>query len=132
MEEQIRLQQETSESCAVSASSTGRSHFGSVEPTPVVENGEVKDLAVSPHNVAQDIIESFMVAANVAMAQFLKEKAPCPFVAWSGPRSAGWHSKHRRKVWLQTSIEPDPRSLSEFLDQRRAADPVHFPIFRSR
>ena len=48
--------------------------FGSVEATPVVENGEVKDLTVSRHNVAEDIIESFMVAANVAMARYLKEK----------------------------------------------------------
>ena len=39
-----------------------------------MENGELKDLIVSQHNVAEDIIESFMVAANVAMAQYLKEK----------------------------------------------------------
>jgi len=30
---------------------------------------------VTRHNVAEDIIESFMVAANVAMAKFLKEKS---------------------------------------------------------
>ena len=45
--------------------------FGSIEATPVVENDQVKDLTVTSHNVAQDIIESFMVAANVAMAEYL-------------------------------------------------------------
>jgi exoribonuclease R len=35
--------------------------FESVETTPVLQNGEVTDLAVSRRTVADDIIESFMV-----------------------------------------------------------------------
>ena len=128
MEEQIRLQQETSEKLRGFRKQHGALTFGSVEPTPVVENGEVKDLAVSPHNVAQDIIESFMVAANVAMAQFLKEKGSLSIrrvvrtpKRWDGIQNIA------AKFGFKLPSEPDPRSLSEFLDQRRAADPVHFP-----
>jgi len=73
-----------------------------------------------------------MVAANVAMClQFLKKKASLsPFASVvQDPEALGWHSKHRRKVWLQTSIpKPDPRSLSEFSwNQRRAADRLISP-----
>src|ERR1035437_2456919 len=74
MEAQLRLQQETSERLRGLRKQHGALTFGSIEATPVVENGEVKDLVVSQHNVADDIIESFMVAANTAIALLLKEK----------------------------------------------------------
>ena len=48
----------------------------------MIENGQVKDLVVAPHNVAEDIIESFMVAANVAMAQHLKDAGRRACGAW--------------------------------------------------
>ena len=68
MEAQLRLQQETAEKLRGLRKQHGALTFGSVEATPVVENGQVKDLAINRHNVAEDIIESFMVAANVTMA----------------------------------------------------------------
>src|SRR5712671_745545 len=66
MEAQLRLQLELSGQLRGLRKKQGALTFGSIEATPVVENGQVKDLEVSAHNVAQDIIESFMVAANVA------------------------------------------------------------------
>ena len=75
MEAQLRLQLEVSEMLRSIRKQHGTLVFGKVEATPVVENGEVKDLTILRHNVAEDIIESFMVAANVAMAQYLKEAA---------------------------------------------------------
>src|SRR5260370_5990501 len=74
MEAQLRLQQSVSERLLGLRRQRGSLTFGSTEPQPVVQNGEVKDLAVSRHTVAEDIIESFMVTANMAMAQDLKEK----------------------------------------------------------
>jgi VacB/RNase II family 3'-5' exoribonuclease len=74
MEAQLRLQQEASERLQVIRKQHGSLTFGSVEATPVLQNGEVTELAVSQHTMADDIIENFMVAANVAMAQFLKGK----------------------------------------------------------
>jgi exoribonuclease II len=128
MEAQIRLQQETSEKLLGIRKQHGALTFGSVEPTPVMENGEVKDLTVSQHNVADDIIESFMVAANVAMAEFLKEKGSLSIrrvvrtpKRWDGIQNIA------AKFGVKLPSEPDPRALSEFLDQRKTADPVHFP-----
>ena len=101
--------------------------FGSVEATPVVENGEVKDLTVNQHNVAEDIIESFMVAANVAMARYLKEKGSLSIRrVVRTPRRWDRIQAIAAQFGAKLPAAPDPRALSEFLDQRKAADPLHF------
>ena len=128
MEAQLRLQRETSEQLRGLRKQHGALTFGSVEATPVVENGEVKDLIVHPHNVAEDIIEGFMVAANVAMARYLKEKGSLSIRrVVRTPRR--WDRIQTIAAQFGASLPsaPDPRALSEFLDQRKAADPLHFP-----
>jgi len=78
--------------------------------------------------VAEDIIESFMVAANVAMAKYLREKASLAIrrvvrtpKRWEGIQIIA------AKFGIKLPATPDPRALSDFLDQRQAADPAHFP-----
>src|SRR6185312_8152076 len=73
MEAQLRLQVEASEKLRGIRRARGTLSFASVEATPVMEGNEVKGLTVTTHTIAADIIESFMVAANVAMAQHLRE-----------------------------------------------------------
>jgi exoribonuclease-2 len=128
MEAQIRLQQETSQRLRGIRKKQGALTFGSVEATPVVENGEVKDLAVRRHNAAEDIIESFMVAANVAMAQFLKEKSSLSIRrVVRTPRRWDRIQAIAAQYHVALPSTPDQRALSEFLEQRKAADAVHFP-----
>jgi VacB/RNase II family 3'-5' exoribonuclease len=128
MEAQLQLQRETSERLRKIRKQRGMLAFASVEPTPVVEQGEVKDLTVRKHNVAEDIIESFMVAANVAMARFLKEKGSLSIrrVVKTPKR---WD--RIQAIAAQSGVKlpdtPDQRALSDFLEQRKAADPIHFP-----
>jgi len=128
MEAQLRLQAETSEKLRGIRKQHGALTFGSVEATPVVENGEVKDLVLRCHNLAEDIIESFMVAANVAMAQHLKEKG-----SLSLRRVVRTPKRWDRIVAIagQFGVKlpsaPDSRGLSEFLERRKAADPIQFP-----
>jgi exoribonuclease-2 len=128
MESQLRLQLELSTRLRSLRKQQGALTFGSIEAAPVLENGEVKDLAVGAHNVAQDIIESFMVAANVAMAQHLSEKA-----AFSIRRVVRTPKRWDRiqeiaaQFGTQLPATPDSRALGVFLDQRKAADPLHFP-----
>src|SRR6185437_6859623 len=64
MEPQLRLQAELSQKLRGLRKQRGSLVFGSIEALPVVQDGEVKDLTVVRHNVAESIIESFMVAAN--------------------------------------------------------------------
>jgi exoribonuclease-2 len=128
MEAQLRLQLETSGRLRDLRKKQGALAFGSIEATPVVQNGEVEDLAVTHHTVAEDIIESFMVAANVAMARHLREKGALSLrrvvrtpKRWDGIQLIA------AKFGVKLPATPDPRALSDFLAQRQAADPLHFP-----
>ncbi len=128
MEAQLRLQLETSKHLRALRQSHGALTFDSVEATPIVQNGEVKDLAVHQHTVAEDIIESFMVAANVAMAQFLRERN-CLSLRRVVRTPKRWDGIQliATKFGVKLPDAPDPRALSDFLTQRKIADPEHFP-----
>jgi exoribonuclease-2 len=128
MEAQLRLQHETSQLLRGLRKQHGTLTFGSIEATPVVENGEVKDLTIRGHNAAEDIIESFMVAANVAMARFLKEKNALSIRrVVQTPRRWDRIQTLAATFGVHLPSTPDPKALSQFLDQRQAADPDHFP-----
>jgi exoribonuclease-2 len=128
MEAQIRLQLEISQHLRGWRQRQGTLTFESVEATPVVQNGEVKDLTVRQHTVAEDIIESFMVAANVAMAQFLRERG-CLSIRRVVRTPKRWDGIQiiAAKFGVKLPDAPDPRALSDFLAQRKIADPAHFP-----
>ena len=129
MEAQLRLQLDLAQRLRRLRKSQGALTFGSVEPVAVVQNGQVQDLAVHRHTVAEDIIESFMVSANVAMAQHLREKGALSIrrvvrtpKRWDGIQIIA------AKFGVKLPDTPDPRALEDFLDKRQtAADPAHFP-----
>jgi exoribonuclease-2 len=128
MEAQLRLQQKTSEKLRGLRKVQGALTFGSIEATPVVENGQVKDLQIRQHNVAEDIIESFMVAANVAMAEYLKEKGSLSLRrVVRVPKRWDRIQAIASQFGVQLPSTPNPRALCQFLEARQAADPVHFP-----
>jgi len=128
MEAQIRLQQQLAVELRDLRKKQGTLAFASVEAEPIVENGEVKDLVVDQHNVAEDIIESFMVAANVAMAQYLKEKGLLAIRrVVKTPKRWDRIQAIAAQFGVKLPTLPDSRALADFLDQRKAADPVHFP-----
>jgi exoribonuclease II len=82
---------------------------------------------VSQHNAAKDIIESLMVAANVAMARYLKERHSLS-IRRVVRRPRRWDRIRVIAAQFGATLPevPDPRALSEFLDQRQVTDPVHF------
>ncbi len=127
MEAQLRLQLDLSERLRRQRKLHGALTFGSVEPIAVVQNGQVQSLAVQQHTVAEYIIESFMVAANVAMAQHLREKGALSIrrvvrtpKRWDGIQIIA------AKFGVNLPATPDPRALADFLEKRQAADPDHF------
>jgi exoribonuclease II len=128
MEAQLRMQLELSGRLRGIRKKQGALTFESIEATPVIENGEVKNLAISSHNVAQDIIESFMIAANVAMAQYLIEKTSASIRrVVRTPRRWDRIQAIAAQFGVDLPATPTPRALGDFLDRRKAADPLHFP-----
>jgi len=127
MEAQLRQQRETSEKLLGIRKQHGSLTFESVETTPVMQNGEVKDLVVARRTAADDIIESFMVAANVAMALHLKEKGSLSIRRVVRiPKRWDRIQAIASELGVKLPAAPDPRALSVFLDQRRTLDPAHF------
>src|SRR5882762_5806627 len=128
MAEQLKLQMTVSTKLREWRKRQGTLAFARPEVVPVVENGQVKDLKVAQHTVAEDIIESFMVAANVAMAQFLKEQGSlCIRRVVKTPRRWERIVAIGAQYGAQLPATPDARALAEFLETRHKADPEHYP-----
>jgi exoribonuclease-2 len=127
MEDQLRLQRATAEQLRRVRKEHGALTFGSVEAVPIMSDGKI-DLKLRQHTVAEEIIESFMVAANVAMAEYLKERglASIRRVVRTPKR---WDRIQALAAQLGTSLpdQPNARALAEFLERRKAVDAVHFP-----
>lgn len=128
MDAQLRLQLETSNRLGALRKQQGALTFGSIEATPIVQDGQVKDITFNHRTVADDIIENFMVSANVAMARYLRGKgALCLRRVVRTPKHWDGIQFIATKFDVKLPATPDPRALSQFLEQRQAADPVHFP-----
>jgi VacB/RNase II family 3'-5' exoribonuclease len=128
MDAQLRLQRAIADKLRELRKQRGALAFESNEAVPVVSNGRVTGLEVERHNAAEDIIENFMVAANVAMAQRLKEHGlPALRRVVRTPKRWDRIQAIAAEFDVKLPDTPDPKSLADFLDQRRAADPDHFP-----
>ncbi|MFN0278063.1 MAG: RNB domain-containing ribonuclease [Pyrinomonadaceae bacterium] len=128
LKEQIELQREAAIRLRSYRQSKGALEFESIEASAVVEDGEIKGLKSIQSNSARRLIENFMVAVNVEMAEFLEAHGSVSLrrvvktpAHWDGiVRIAAEHSEHLPE-------QPDQPALAAFLEKRRAADPEHFP-----
>ncbi|HSS21653.1 MAG TPA: RNB domain-containing ribonuclease [Pyrinomonadaceae bacterium] len=129
LEAQIRLQAESAKDLAQIRKEHGALEFGTIQATPVVdESGTVIELAVVEENSARNLIANFMIAANVAMAQFLTEKdGPTLRRIVRTPRDWSRIVEIAAEHGAKLPATPDSRALGEFLQQQKVADPLHFP-----
>ncbi|MDB4899230.1 MAG: ribonuclease [Gemmatimonadetes bacterium] len=128
LEEQLWLQDRCASLLKGLRERAGALEFETVEATAVGQNGKVQSIAVTRKNRARDLIEDFMIGANVAIAQYLAEQG----------RSAIRRVVRVPKRWnrivdiaagfgVSLPAQPDAMALSGFLTTRRAADPLRFP-----
>ncbi len=129
MEAQIRLQFEAAQHLRQMRREHGALELDTIEASPVMTtDGKVTDLEVTERNSARDLIENFMIAANVAMAQFLEAKG-----GFSLRRVVRTPEHWSRIVEIAESLRdtlpagPDSRALADFMARRKVADPAHFP-----
>jgi len=125
--EQLRLQAEVAQRLRLFRERGGTLDLESIEPQLVMARGRVVDIGQSRRNRARDMIESFMVAANTAMALFLGDRrVPSLRRVVRTPRR--WD----RLVSLAADIgetlpaEPDRAALGAFLARRKEAEPARF------
>jgi exoribonuclease-2 len=129
LEAQIKLQYEIADRLGDFRREHGALDLGTIQATPIMDDhGKVIDLGVVEPNSARDLIANFMIAANVAMAEFLEAKGGPSLRRvvrtpkyWS--RIVEIASEHGEEL----PDTPDSRALANFLVRRKIADPIHFP-----
>ncbi|HYY57816.1 MAG TPA: RNB domain-containing ribonuclease, partial [Pyrinomonadaceae bacterium] len=126
--DQLRLQDEATERLRALRRRSGALNLQTIEARPVAVDGRVVDLVTTEHNRARDIIESFMVAANTEMAEFLEDEG-VPSIRRVVRTPERWPriAEIARRFGENLPDEPDSLALASFLTRRKAADPLHFP-----
>ena len=129
LEAQLRLQSESAKDLEEVRKQSGALELGTIQASPVVDDqGKVLELAVVEENGARDLIANFMIAANVAMAQFLEAKGvPTLRRVVRTPRYWSRIVEIAAELGEKLPEIPDSRALAEFVAKRKKADPVHFP-----
>jgi exoribonuclease-2 len=128
LEEQLWLQDRAASRLKKLRQQAGALELDTVEASAVGQNGKVQSITVTRKNRARDLIEDFMIAANVAIARYLAEQRRSAI-----RRVVRVPRRWERIVALAAGfgatlpVVPEARALAEFLAARRAADPARFP-----
>jgi len=125
---QIRLQFETAKRLASLRREAGAVELGMIQTTPVIKRGRVTELVVIEPNAARELISNFMIATNVAVAQFLEAKGG-PTLRRVVRSPEQWDRIVRIAAELDGKLpaKPDSRALADFLERRKKVAPLHFP-----
>ncbi|MDB6038163.1 MAG: ribonuclease, partial [Verrucomicrobiales bacterium] len=128
LERQLELQFEAANRLAKFRKAAGALTFSTIEPKIIKRDGKIVDLAIARHNAARDIIESFMLATNISLANFLKQRNS-PFIERVVREPKRWDRICEIAAGFGATLPtlPNPKALSEFLSARQAADPLHYP-----
>jgi exoribonuclease-2 len=128
MTDQLRLQAEAARRLKAERERAGALEFDTIEARPITKDGRVVDLAVTRKNRARDLIEDFMIAANIATSKFL-ERSGSSGIRRVVRRPERWNRivDLVRQHGGALPPEPDSHALAAFLAQARAKDPLRFP-----
>ncbi|PKL68251.1 MAG: ribonuclease II [Methanomicrobiales archaeon HGW-Methanomicrobiales-1] len=128
LEAQVRLQHEAALRLKKFRTEQGALELETIEPEPIVKDGTIKDLIVQKKNLARNLIEEFMVAANGTTVAFLGA-AGIPMI-----QRIVRIPKHWDGIMLTAEMygeilpdKPDAKALTDFLSRRKEADPERFP-----
>ena len=128
LQEQLWLQDRAASLLKNVRDRAGALEFDTIEATAEGKDGKVTALAVTRKNRARDLIEDFMIAANVAIAKYLAEQQRSAIRrVVREPKRWGRIVELAAKYGVILPAEPDQKALSAFLAARRAADPLRFP-----
>lgn len=127
LDEQIRLQHAAADRLRERRQERGALRFELARTKPVVENGTIH-FVDDRKNSASELIEDFMIAANVETASFLEARG-LPSLRRLVRAPHRWPRIVEIAAGLGERLpdEPDSAALARFLDRRRKADPEDYP-----
>jgi VacB/RNase II family 3'-5' exoribonuclease len=127
LQAQLKLQDQIAQALRRERYRHGALNIETIEVRPLVVNNKVIDVVKQEKNRATELIEDFMIAANVVVARTLEASKVS-----SIRRVVKTPERWSRIVELaatmggQLPVQPDSKALNEFLIARKAADPDHF------
>ena len=128
LSEQLLLQDEAKERIKNLRLKQGALQLQTNEASTITSHGQVVGLELIEDNKARELIENFMIVANVAVSQFLERSG------FASLRRVVQTPQHWDKIiQIAKSLDfdlspmPDAKSLASFLSVRRTADPDRFP-----
>jgi len=128
LSDQLQLQAKLAAILRTTRDRNGALEIETVEARAVSHDGKVTTIEHSHDNAATRTIEDFMVAANGAVARFLDKHGLTSIrrVVRSPER---WSRIVDLAKQYGTTLpaEADSLALHKFMEERRAADPMHFP-----
>ncbi|WP_158750490.1 RNB domain-containing ribonuclease [Acidobacterium sp. S8] len=128
LQDQLLLQNQVAQSLRKERYRRGALNLETVETHPLVVNGQPVDIERQQRSPASDLIEDFMIAANEVVAKSL-ESAGFSSIRRVVRTPKRWDRIVEIAAQLGTKLPmtPDSKALQEFLCNRRAVDPDHFP-----
>jgi len=127
IQDQLHLQDSVAVRLRENRAKAGALNLDTIEAQSVVHSDDSVSIELVQKTRASALIEDFMIAANVAIAQFLDEKGS-PSVRRVVKTPERWS----RIVELATKhgehlpAEPDSGALEDFLSRMRTKEPDHF------
>ena len=127
LDDQVRLQDDVALRLRSRRHERGALDLETIEARPVTSNGKVVDLEVTQKSRARELIEDFMIAANVAMAQYLEaRRVPSIRRVVHTPKRWPRLAELAKQYGDTLPDEPSSAALAEFLRRRRSASPTTF------
>jgi exoribonuclease-2 len=128
LQENLRLQDRTAQAMKNFRRSRGAPGFETVEARPVSDGNRISDIEVERRNRARNLIEEFMIGANVAAAGYLAGRK-FPFLRRVVRTPKRWERivELAKEHGFSLPHLPDARALGTFLIKEKGADPGTFP-----
>jgi exoribonuclease-2 len=125
LQAQLKLQNEAAQALKKQRFLHGALNIDTSEVHPVVLNQQVVDIVKQERNLATDLIEDFMIAANGVVARLLAKVSSLRRIVKTPER---WDRivQLAAKQGETLPAQPDSKALNDLLLRRKAADPDHF------
>ncbi len=128
LDENLRLQDRIAQAMKTRRHHQGALSLETIEARPVFDGDSLTDLHADQKNRATELIEDFMIGANGVTARYLEQKGfPALRRVLRSPERWARIVELARDEGGRLPPRPDAPALQEFLEERRQADPTHFP-----
>ncbi len=128
LDQNLRLQDRVAQAMKKRRHQNGALTLETIEARPVFDGDSLRDLQADQKNRATELIEDFMIGANGVTARYLEQKGfPALRRVLRSPERWARIVELARDEGGRLPPNPDSTALQQFLEERRQADPVHFP-----